>query len=160
MLYSAHPCAPPFGRCACVSLQATVNSQQRQKSNQKNAARPVCPSGPRGIRLCLRVVLTRRPGSTGLNQASCLIFPTQAECLGKLHGETIPPVKLAEACSLDGAQRNPGIFSDIERPRIYRTLPCVLPFGPARGCSNSIPSNLVTSLHPGYDPDPLFTINC
>jgi hypothetical protein len=70
--------------------------QQRKKSNQKNAARPVCPSGPRGIRLCLRVVLTRRPGSTGLNQASCLIFPTKAERLGKLHGETVSPVKLAE----------------------------------------------------------------
>ena len=24
--------------------------------------------------------------------------PTKAECLGKLHGENVPPVKLAEAC--------------------------------------------------------------
>ena len=95
----AHPCAPPFGRYACVLLQATVNSGR--KVTKRTPPRPVCPSGPRGIRLCLRAVLTRRPGSTGLNQASCLpsIFflgPTKAECLGKLHGENAPPVKLAE----------------------------------------------------------------
>jgi hypothetical protein len=41
-----------------------------KKVTKRTPPRPVCPSGPRGIRLCLRAVLTRRPGSTGLNPTS------------------------------------------------------------------------------------------
>ena len=64
----AHPCAPPFGRYACVLLQATVNSVR--KATKRTPPRPVCPSDPRGIRLCQRATLTRRPGSTKLNPTS------------------------------------------------------------------------------------------
>jgi hypothetical protein len=67
----SHPCDLPFGSALQHKfIPDEFVFQQRKKSNQKNAARPVCPSGPRGIRLCLRAVLTRRPGSTGLNPTS------------------------------------------------------------------------------------------
>ena len=50
-----------------------------KKSNQKKRhPRPVCPSGSRGIRLCLRAALTRRPGSTRLNRASMPDLPYQS----------------------------------------------------------------------------------
>jgi len=99
-------------------LQATVNSER--KVTKRTPPRPVCPAGSLTIQLCLRATLTRRPGSTRLNSTSMstifLFFgPTKGECLGKLHGERTPPVKLR---SLDGAQRNPGISSSIEQPRI------------------------------------------
>ena len=46
----------------------SVNSDR--KVTKRTPPRPVCPSGSRGIQLCLRVVLTRRPGSTGLDSTS------------------------------------------------------------------------------------------
>ena len=75
-------------------MASYFSSNSGRKVTKRTPPRPVCPSGPRGIHLCLRAVLTRRPGSTGLNQASCLIFPTKAECLGKLHGGN----KISQAC--------------------------------------------------------------
>ena len=83
-------------------LQATVNSDR--KVTKKNAAPTSLTFGfPRHSPLP-----TGRPDSpsgldrtkSGVLPAINLFFlgPTKAECLGKLHGETVPPVKLAEAC--------------------------------------------------------------
>ena len=72
----------------------SYNSER--KVTKRTPPQSACPAGPLAIRLCQRAVLIRRPGSTGLNQASCLIFPTKGECFGKLRGEEQLPVKLAE----------------------------------------------------------------
>jgi hypothetical protein len=85
--------------------------QQRKKSNQKNAApRPVCPSGPLGIRLCQRAALTRRPGSTRLNPTSLSDFPYQSRIprqasRGPLspEGKAWVPVSSPKTASLVGA---------------------------------------------------------
>ena len=83
--------------------------QKRKKSNQKNAARPVCPSGPRGIRLCLRAVLTRRPGSTGLNSTSLsaiflFFWPYQSRMPRQTsRGECFLPLSSPKTASLIGS---------------------------------------------------------
>jgi hypothetical protein len=55
-----------------------LSSNSGRKVTKRTPPRQVCPSGPRGIRLCQRAVLTRRPGSTGLNSTSLSNFPYQS----------------------------------------------------------------------------------
>ena len=97
-------------------LASYFSSNSGRKVNQKNAARPVCPSGSRGIRLCLRAVLTRRPGSTGLNSTSLSNSPYQSRMPRQTSRGDRPPIKLR---SLDEAQRNPGKSTSIESPGFH-----------------------------------------
>jgi hypothetical protein len=52
------------------SFLMNLSCNSGRKVTKRTPPRNVCPSGSRGIRLCLRAVLTRRPGSTGLNPTS------------------------------------------------------------------------------------------
>ena len=61
---------------ALMASYFSVNSDR--KVTKRTPPRNVCPSGSRGIRLCQRAVLTRRPGSTGLNSTSLSNFPYQS----------------------------------------------------------------------------------
>ena len=112
--------------CSTNSFLMNLSYNSVRKVTKRTPPRPVCPSGPRGIRLCLRAVLTRRPGSTGLNPTSLSDFPYQSRMPRQTSRGSVPPVKLR---SLDGAQRNPGNSGSIGKPRI--SLPYIRATGHA-----------------------------
>ena len=59
-------------------MASYFSSNSGRKVTKRTPPRPVCPAGPLTIHLCLRAVLTRRPGSTGLNTTSMSNFPYQS----------------------------------------------------------------------------------
>jgi hypothetical protein len=80
----------------------SVNSDR--KATKRTPPRPVCPSGSRGIRLCLRAVLTRRPGSTGLNPTSLSDFPYQSRMPRQTScGDCLFPLSSPKTASLVGS---------------------------------------------------------
>jgi hypothetical protein len=90
--------------CSTNSFLMNLSYNSVRKVTKRTPPRPVCPSGPRGIQLCLRAVLTRRPGSTGLNLTSVsaiflFLWPYQS----RMPRQTSRGITLLPSNSVQGA---------------------------------------------------------
>ena len=90
--------------CSTNSFLMNLSSNSGRKVTKRTPPRPVCPSGSLTIQLCLRVVLTRRPGSTGLNSTSLSNFPYQSQIPRQTsRGHSLFPSSSPKPASLTGS---------------------------------------------------------